>query len=231
MRLARFGPDLAQALASSGLAVRWIVSDDGSSATEKAALGILVDRLCGFYPHIELLLNDERVCKGGAVYRAWDTCMEADLLAFVDADGAIDAASVLHLLSYACAQDPMSGVIGVRHHTMETPVQRPWLRALSFRLFTTLVRCLISIDFGDTQCGLKVVPAAAYRTAAGNLLESGFVFDVELLLALQRQGCRITELRIPWREIPGGKVHPLRDAWGMISGLLRIRQRVKAGVY
>jgi len=26
-------------------------------------------------------------------------------------------------------------------------------------------------------------------------------------------------------------VRPLRDAWGMIAGLLRIRQRAKAGQY
>jgi len=27
--------------------------------------------------------------------------------------------------------------------------------------------------------------------------------------------------------MPGGKVNPLRDAWGMIAGLLRIRRRYK----
>jgi len=231
IRLGRFGPELAQALASSGLSVRWIVSDDGSSALEKAALGTLVDRLRGVYPQIELQLNQERVRKGGAIYRAWDMCTEADILAFVDADGAIDAASVLRLLSHASMQSPMSGVVGIRHNTVATPVQRPWQRAVSFRVFTSLVRRLIGIDFEDTQCGIKVVPAAAYHTVAANLMERGFVFDVELLLALQQQGCQITELRIPWREIPEGKVRPLLDAWGMIAGLLRIRQRAKAGQY
>ena len=101
IRLGRFGPELAQALAASGLSVRWIVSDDGSSVLEKAALDVLVDRLRDVYPPIELQLNQERVRKGGAIYRAWDMCTEAEILAFVDADGAIDAASVLRLLSHA----------------------------------------------------------------------------------------------------------------------------------
>jgi hypothetical protein len=38
-------------------------------------------------------------------------------------------------------------------------------------------------------------------------------------------------LRIPWQEIPGGKVRPLHDAWGMFAGLLRIRKRLKANFY
>ena len=94
-----------------------------------------------------------------------------------------------------------------------------------------LVRGLVGIHFEDTQCGAKVIPAAAYRAVSSQLMERGFVFDVELLLALQKHGSRIEQLRIPWREMPDGKVHPLRDAWGMIAGLLRIRKRMKAGGY
>ncbi|HKK17484.1 MAG TPA: hypothetical protein VJ952_02285, partial [Opitutales bacterium] len=66
---------------------------------------------------------------------------------------------------------------------------------------------------------------------SANLRERGFIFDVELLLALDQAGYPVAEMRIPWREIPGGKVHPLRDAWAMIAGLGRIRRRLKLGAY
>lgn len=230
-RLEVFGPRLARALAESGLSVRWVVADDGSSRIEQAKISMLVECLKAAYPQVEAMLFSERSRKGGAIYQAWDACPQADWLAFVDADGAIDADSTVRLLQHACELGPDAGVVGIRHDSSETPAQRPWLRALSFLLFTRLVRGLIGIHFEDTQCGAKVVSASAYRAVSHQLFERGFVFDVELLLALQRHGSRIKELRIPWNEMPGGKVHPFRDAWGMIVGLLRIRGRLKRGHY
>jgi dolichyl-phosphate beta-glucosyltransferase len=230
-RLKGFGLLLAQELARSGLPVRWIVADDGSTAEEKNILQDLVGQFSSEHTAVELMSFDERSRKGGAIYRTWDACPEADWLAFVDADGAIDAASTIHLLQHCCALGTDSGVVGIRHDTAQTPVRRPWMRALSFRLFRALVRALIGIHFEDTQCGAKVIPASAYRAVSQQLMERGFVFDVELLLAIQQHGCRLEELRLPWNEIPGGKVHPLRDAWGMIAGLWRISRRLRAGVY
>ena len=94
------------------------------------------------------------------------------------------------------------------------------------------MRCLLGIHFEDTQCGGKILPAQGYRQVAGLLKERGYIFDPELLLALERQGgCNIVEQRVPWREMAGGKVYPLRDAWPMLAGIHRIRKRLKAGLY
>lgn len=225
-RLEGFGPKLAQALSQSGLSVRWIVADDGSSKLEQGKVSALVECLQAVYPQTEAMLFEERSRKGGAIYRAWGACPEADLLAFVDADGAIDAPSLLRLIQRACERFPDAGVIGIRHDAVETPADRPWMRALSFRIFTALVRGIVGIDFEDTQCGAKVIPAAEYRAVAEQLMERGFVFDVELLQVLVAHGCEIEQMAIPWREMPGGKVKPLRDAWAMLAGLLRIRKRM-----
>ena len=119
----------------------------------------------------------------------------------------------------------------MRCDSIETPVKRPLGRVLSFRFFSFLVRHLIGLPFVDTQCGVKILPGRAYRAVAGTLKEKGFIFDVELLLALDRHGSQIKEVAIPWREIPGGKVHPLRDAWRMAGGLFRINKRLRAGHY
>lgn len=224
-RLAGFGPQLATALRQSGLPVRWIVADDGSSAEEKQKVVQLVETLRANYPRVEAMLFEQRSYKGGAIYAAWDACPEAAWLGFVDADGAVDAPAVVRLMQAAVAAGVKSGCVGVRHDSEETPLQRPLGRWISFYLFALLVRVLIGIRFKDTQCGAKVIPGAGYRRIAAGLQERGFVFDVELLLALELAGYSLQELAIPWREMPGGKVHPLRDAWGMLAGLLRIRRR------
>lgn len=230
-RLAKFGPKLAQALKESGLPVRWIVADDGSSAEEKARVQELVASFQDIYPRVEAMLFDQRTCKGGAIYAAWDACDQATWLGFVDCDGAVSAESTVYLMREAMAAGPQGGCVGVRHDSEQTPLQRPLGRLISFYLFSTLVRLLIGIRFEDTQCGAKLIPGEGYRAVAANLQEKGFIFDVELLLALEQAGYPLKEKRIPWREIPGGKVHPLRDAWAMLRGLWRIRRRMRLGAY
>jgi len=230
-RLARFGPTLAEALRDSGLPIQWIVADDGSSQREKASLGELVEGFQRLYPKVEAMLCDERSRKGGAIYRAWDANVEAGWLGFVDADGAINAGSVLRLIREAMDEGPDGACVGVRHHAADTPVKRgPW-RLFAFRTFTVLVRLFSGLRFEDTQCGAKVIPGKGYRAVRASLGEFGYVFDVELLVALGRRGFRIREMAIPWREVAGSKVRPWRDAWPMLAGLWRIRRRIREGHY
>lgn len=230
-RFAKFGPQLASFLAESNLPIRWIVADDGSIASEQKRVSELVAALREIYPDVEAMLFEQRSYKGGAVYAAWDACPDADWLGFVDADGAIGCDSVLRLIEHATRKGLSCGCVGVRHDGADTPVDRPWGRVLSFRIFSMLVHWLVGIRFEDTQCGLKIIPGQGYRSIAGKLCERGYVFDVELLLALDSHGYCLEELRIPWREMAGGKVNPWRDAWSMLAGLWRIRKRVQSGAY
>ena len=230
-RLSQFGPCLADALSASSLSVHWVIADDGSSKSEVARLHELIEGFTESYAFVSYVRCPHRFRKGGAIYQAWDLNNSAEWFAFVDADGAIDAASVIALLEKAQQESDRTAVVGVRQNTPDNPVERPFGRSISFKLFTLLTRALLGASFIDTQCGVKVLPASAFRSIRPRLQEHGFVFDVELLLALQQSGYRLVEVPIPWAEIPGGKVNPLRDAWGMLLGLLRIRSRLKASVY
>lgn len=231
VRLGRFAPGLAKALAESGLNVQWVIADDGSSEAEVQQLNDLVMRLKPMYDNVSVMRCSRRFRKGGAIYEAWDQNTTADWFAFVDADGAIDAATVVEVLQRVKTAAMQTGFIGVRQDSRDTPVQRPAGRVLSFKVFSTLVRALVDIQYSDTQCGLKIIPAASYHRVAPRLVERGFVFDVELLLAIEQSGCMVHEVAIPWSEMPAGKVSPLRDAWAMFGGLLRIRQRLKKKHY
>ena len=230
-RLEVFGKELAKTLAASDLPIRWIVADDGSGDLEQQRIRDLVEGFRGIYSPVEAMLFTKRSRKGGAIYAAWDACPDTAWLGFVDADGAVDADSTLRLIQHAVELGLDGACVGIRHNNEATPSQRPLGRTLSFHIFSFLVRRLLGMRFRDTQCGAKVVSGRGYAAVANKLAERGFIFDVELLLAMEQQGCRIEELPIPWREMRGGKVHPLRDAWPMIAGLWRIRKRLKAGCY
>ena len=230
-RLGVFGPHLADAIAASGLPIRWIVADDGSCAEEVEKTRGLISKFQKQNAVVEGLFLEKRSRKGGAIYQAWILCPDADWLAFVDADGAIDATSTIRLIEKARELGKQGGCIAIRKNMAEAPVRRKWHRVISFRLFTALVRWMVRIPFSDTQCGGKVIPGSAFRQVAPKLEERGFVFDVELLLALSQTDSQIHEMPVPWEEIGGSKVNMLQDAWNMIRRLQRIRKRMKAGHY
>jgi len=231
-RLAGFGAELARSLAASDLNVTWVIADDGSGTKEVAQLDRLLDEFSEVYSDIVLQPHPQRSRKGGAIYQSWAAFPDYDYYAFVDADGAIAPVDVIRLLQRAVASDVADeSFVAVRQLEGSLLVARSGLRKLSFHLFHGMVGALIGLKCADTQCGAKIISGNAYRVVEKSLRERGFVFDVELLLALQENGYRVKELEIDWLEKPGGKVSPLRDAWRMMAALFRIRWRWKAGAY
>ncbi|NBB80164.1 MAG: glycosyltransferase [Verrucomicrobia bacterium] len=229
-RLAVFGRALASALTAAELPIRWIIADDGSDADEARRYNSLREQFAKTYPEIELLRFGTRSRKGGAVYDAWNQVDSADYYAFVDADGAVSPETILHLIKQALEGGTVThALIGIRPLSGHMEVHRSWLRKCVFCAFRILVRGLVGARFEDTQCGAKVVSGTAYRAVAGKLKERGFIFDVELLVALQRAGVEIREEPIAWCEVAGSRLRLSSDSFEMIRGLLRIRRRLRAG--
>lgn len=223
-RLADFGAELAAVLAATDPPVRWVIADDGSGPAEVGRLAALRDGFAAVHPHVEVHPASAHLGKGGVVREAWALDPLADWLAFVDADGSAPAADVRRLLRIAL--DRGESVLGVRRRTATTRVvETPW-RGLAHRGFLLAVRLLLGLRCQDPQCGLKVLRGPDYRRVAPRLAENGLAFDSEMLAALARDGARWHEEPVNWIQKPGGKVHPLRDAWGMLAALWRVRSRI-----
>lgn len=230
-RLAAFAPELVAAIRRSGLPIVWVIADDGSNSGEQDRLRAIADQAREAGAHVDLVHLEARSCKGGAIYRAWDAYPAADWLAFVDADGAVGADSVVELLRRAMALGEDGCAIAVRSHSEATPVRRDFGRRLSFHVFRLLVRYLVGLNVADSQCGAKVVSGRIYRSCAGRLRERGFIFDVELLILLKAHGAKLSQMPVAWEAQAGGKIRPGRDGWRMLQGLLRIRRRMRSGAY
>lgn len=230
-RLEVFGLHLAKALAVANKPIFWIIADDGSDETERVRYEKLLQRFKAVYSDVELMRSIRRTRKGGAVYQAWGAYPEADYYAFVDADGAVDPESTLNLLDRALKRGEACAVVGVRRHKGAVAVRRRMLRALSCRLFRFFVHTIVGLKFSDTQCGAKVISGPSYRAVAPTLSERGYVFEVELLLALRIAGVTVEEVDLPWLEVANSKLNLLPDSLQMLAGLCRIRRRLKAGAY
>lgn len=225
----RIGPFLAELCEAmrelGGVTLR--VVEDGSDAAEAARMREIIAPMCEQHAHLQApLFLPQNLGKGGAVYAGWDQAPAVDWVGFVDADGSCSAAEVSYLIRRARQQPkPLTAVFASRWDQTSSRVHRQWKRRLMGRVFGTLVSTLLHIPVHDSQCGLKLVPHAAYQRIAEGLRILGFAFDVELLAALHDHGCHFEEVAIAWHETPGGHVHLMRDSIRMTRDVLAIRRR------
>lgn len=226
-RLEGFGRELATALADCHHDVDWVIADDGSGAGQHQKLTALHGKLREDYPRVSLHFADAHRGKGSTVREAWSLDSDADWLAFVDADGSLTPSELLRM--FDAAEQGGKTVLAIRKKTETTHVDLSPLRAIAHKLFILSVKLLTGVRCSDPQCGAKVLLGADYRPLAHTLREDGLAFDAELLTALSARGAEWQELPVTWIEKDGGKVRPMRDAWGMLAALWRIRARQKRG--
>lgn len=199
-----------------GPPTRVLLVDDGSGPGEADLLRARL-RECAVDWEVHAL--PANVGKGGTVYAGWSQHRGEKWLAFVDADGSCSGAEVARLLAMRGA----GAIFASRIMMLGRSVKRDWHRHLLGRIFATLVGTLLRVPVYDSQCGLKIVPRAAYEKVKPELKITGFGFDVDLLCALLDSGCVVREEPIDWHETPGGKVRLLRDSWRMLREVLDIR--------
>lgn len=109
-------------------------------------------------------------------------------------------------------------------------VRQSVYRESAGRAFNSLVRALLLPGIHDTQCGFKLWTGAAAQAVFPRLRLDGFCFDVEALYVARRQGLRIAEVPVVWRNDVASRVGPLSGARAF-SDLLRIRFNSCRGRY
>lgn len=224
-RIGEFLPGLCALMDKIG-EVDVLVVEDGSGSDEQGKMRELIACWQKQYRCLrDPLLLVENLGKGGAVYAGWDQAGDAQWLAFVDADGACPAAETARLIQLArSGPHEGRGLFASRVKMLGYDVRRLLKRHLLGRIYATLVSEVLDIPVYDSQCGLKLVPTAAYGHIAPSLQIKGFAFDVELLVSLLDSGCEVVEVPINWYEIPGGKVRLIRDSLNMARDVWAIRK-------
>ncbi len=222
-RLGVFGVSLAETLAAAEFPIRWVIADDGSSDEDREKLRKLRDSFAKIYPNVDLHLAAMHHGKGSVIREAWELAPNADWLAFVDADGAVSAEDMLGLIRKAVVAGRT--VIGVRKRTETTHIEESLWRGFFHRGFLLTADLLLDLRSADIQCGAKDIKGSDYRVIERRLDEDGLAFDSELLSTLNWSGATWLEVPVNWVEKGGGKVKPLKHAWGMLRALLRIRAR------
>lgn len=154
-------------------------------------------------------LTFPRLGKGGVLAEGFRRS-GADVIGFVDADGATPPAEFLRLV--AATRDADGAIASRRHHAAVTPGPRPVGRRAASAGFAVVVRLLFRLPYTDTQCGAKVFRREALAAALPHLSSQGFLFDVDILHVLDRLGFRVVEVPTVWTDRAGSKLSLGRDA-------------------
>jgi len=170
---------------------------------------------------VHVLEFSHRLGKGAAVLEGLRVA-RYDRLGFADADGSVSAQDVLRVVAALDGSDCAIASRRAPGSSYRTP--RRLIRATLSRGWNLLVRGLLFLPFGDTQCGVKFLRRSAYlhvqsRTKAFR----DWAFDVGLLALLHQDHRSITEVAVAWSEEEGSKFNVVRDAPRMFRSLVGIR--------
>ena len=221
-RLPVYLPRLCEALAKSTQPWSITVVDDCSGEDDARKMQECV-RKCG--PRVTYSRLTANLGKGGAVYAGWDSAHDSEWLGLLDADGSIPPSEVVRLLGMLRNEDLPDALFASRCKILGHTIQRSLLRHLGGRVFATLVATATGIPVYDSQCGFKLIRRKCYEAIRSKLREKRFAFDVELLVVLRNSGAKVIEVPIDWFDVPGSKLHFVRDSAQMLAAVIGMRMR------
>jgi glycosyltransferase involved in cell wall biosynthesis len=172
------------------------------------------------FPDISAVEYPDPIGKGGALIEGLKLAPRADLVGYVDADGATEAAAFLELVRRAGEADCVIGsrwIPGAVLHQMQTG-----RRQFASRVFHAIVQLLFHMNIRDTQCGAKVMRRAAVEKIHSSLCIADMAFDINLLYLLKRNGFTVLEVPTEWTDKAGSKVALGRTSLTMLLSVIRL---------
>ena len=161
--------------------------------------------------------------KGGALIEGLKLAPAADVVGYVDADGATPPQALHALIKLIDKADCVIGsrwLPGAVLHQAQTR-----LRRFTSRCFHLVVETFFWMHIKDTQCPCKVIRRPAVERIHSALRIADLAFDVNLLYSLKHAGFSILEVPTEWTDKIGSKVTAslFRASLTMFLSVLRIR--------
>ena len=183
-------------------------------------LGVVRDVTKDF-PDVTYLDFPAPIGKGGALIEGLKLAGNADLIGYVDADGATPPRAFLDLVSKV---GPADCVIGSRWLPGAVIHQsQAGNRRFASRVFHFIVQLLFWMNISDTQCGAKVMKRAVVEKIHPTLRIADMAFDINLLYSMKHAGFQILEVPTEWTDKAGSKVVLGRSSLTMFLSVVRVR--------
>ena len=173
-------------------------------------------------PVVRVLEYESRGGKGTAL-RLGLRHARGEYIAFIDADGDIEAEAINPFLALMRLYEP-DVVLGSKRHPLSEVYYPPLRRLLSWT-YHKLARVLFRVNVRDTQTGLKLIRRDVLDAVLPRLLEKRYAFDLEFLVVARSLGfTRVFEapVRIHYRFTSNVD---LAATWGVLLDTMAIFYR------
>jgi glycosyltransferase involved in cell wall biosynthesis len=182
----------------------------------------VVRRVAREYPVISALEFPAPIGKGGALIEGLKLAPMADLIGYVDADGATGPPAFYDLVRHMDKTDCAIGSRWMPGAVLYQAQSRK--RQFASRLFHNVVQGLFWMGVRDTQCGAKVMRRAAVEKIHSSLRLADLAFDINLLYSLKKAGFKVLEVPTEWTDKIGSKVSfNFKTSLNILLSLVRLR--------
>lgn len=209
----RIGPFLRQV--SGMLPHNWeiIIVCDGSDMTSHIARHT--------DSRFKVMEFEHRLGKGGAILEGFKAST-GDIVGYVDADGAISVNEIKNVFYRVSGEYNVA--VGSRWlKNSKVVVPQPLIRIVLGRFYHYMTFAILGLSTKDTQCGVKAFKMSTLRKVLPGVTLKNLSFDTALLYHCKKQGAKIAEVPIVWRDVGGSNVRPLKTAFIMFSSLVGMR--------
>ena len=193
---------------------RIIIADNGSTDSTLSVGQMLSNK----YGGVECVHIPQKG-RGRALRHVW-TESDADIVSYMDVDLSTDLA---HFPDLVRAVEEGSHIAIGSRLAKGSRVTRSLKREFISRSYSALIRLMFLTPFRDAQCGFKAVNRNAARSLVPLVKDNGWFFDSEILIIGARNGFRIKEIPVRWRDDPDSRVRIISTAWTDLKGLMRLR--------
>lgn len=142
---------------------------------------------------VKLVSSDKNRGKGRAII-AGVAEATGEYIAFLDADLELHP-SQLEAYLRKMILDKQDVVIGCKFHK-DSQLKYPFKRRVISMGYYIMLLILFHLKVKDTQTGIKLFRAEAIRPVAHLVRTSGFAYDIEVLVVLNRRGCSIAQMPV-----------------------------------
>lgn len=195
---------------------RIVIVDNGSTDSTLAVAKNLAQK----YDDVSYLYLKKRG-RGRALRKVWLES-DADVMAYMDVDLSTKLNAIPAMLE-AIQENGYDLAVGCRLKKGATVTGRTLRREITSRAYNLLIRGMFLTSIKDHQCGFKAISRKAALELLPLVRDTGWFFDSELVIIAWKNGYRIREVPVTWKDDPDTRVRILSTAWVDLKGLMRLR--------